>query len=163
APGEHYQYSNSGYFLLGEIVRRTTGQTLGAFLREQVFAPVGMTRTYVRDDQRVVVENQATGYEGDRTGGVRPHMSPLVIVGDGTVYSSVEDLARWLPNFTHDRVSPGLMVPAMLARGRLNDGSEIAYAGGLVWEEYRGMPLVRHGGAWVGFRSSTFRFPSEGV
>src|SRR5918999_244982 len=160
-PGSEYLYSNTGYFLLSEIVRRASGKTLAQFAQERIFGPLGMQTTHFHDDHTMIVPNRATGYAPRDSGGFAIAMSGFEQVGDGSVMTTVEDLARWDRNFYDGRVGGGTLLEAMLVPGRLTGGRTLEYAFGLVVGQYRGLRTVRHGGAWAGYRAELLRFPEQ--
>jgi CubicO group peptidase (beta-lactamase class C family) len=160
APGSTFRYDNTGYFLLGEVVSRVSGQSLAAFAHDRMFAPLGMTSTRFLDDTRQIVPERATGYAPAEKGFV-VEMSNWDQIGDGGVQTSVEDLARWESNFDSPRVGGAPLLRLMLTHGRLNDGRELAYTAGLTRDSYRGMERVVHGGAWAGYRAMLMRFPED--
>ena len=160
-PGSEYLYSNSGYFLLSEIVRRASGKTLAEFARERIFAPLGMQVTHFHDDHTMIVPNRATGYAQREGGGFEIAMSGFEQVGDGSVMTTVEELARWDRNFYEGRVGGRALLDAMHVPARLTGGRTLDYASGLVVGEYRGLRTVRHGGSWAGYRAELLRFPEQ--
>jgi CubicO group peptidase (beta-lactamase class C family) len=162
-PGEEYLYSNSGYFLLGEIVKRVAGQSLNDFAREQIFEPLGMDHTRFYDDFTMIVPDRAIGYAPREGGGYGIELYHSDLVGDGGLLSSVEDLFLWDQNFYENKLGGGgpELIDRMLTRGTLNDGKELSYAFGLELSQYRGLPIVRHGGSWAGYRSELIRFPEQ--
>src|SRR5579884_4068372 len=96
APGTQWSYSNSGYVLLGLIVAKASGKPFDDFLRERIFEPLGMNRTvaYVQGKNRV--EHRAYGYSFENGAWRDTDQSPTsATLGDGGVYSSVTDLAKW--------------------------------------------------------------------
>lgn len=158
-PGEEFLYSNSGYLLLGEIVRRVSGETLGEFAKRNIFEPLGMRSTYFHDDFTRVVPGKATGYSVAE-GTCSLSMSLFDVVGDGGVCTNLEDLARWDANFYANRLHGGRdLLRKMTEPGTLNDGRRLEYARGLFLSEYRGLKVVSHGGAWMGYRAEVMRFP----
>ena len=159
--GSEYLYSNSGYFLLSEIVRRASGKTLAEFARERIFAPLGMQVTHFHDDHTMIVPNRATGYAQRQGGGFEISMSGFEQVGDGSVMTTVEELARWDRNFYEGRVGGRALLDAMHVPARLTGGRALDYASGLVVGEYRGLRTVRHGGSWAGYRAELLRFPEQ--
>lgn len=159
-PGAEFLYSNSGYFLLAQIVERVAGQSLRAFAQENLFAPLGMRSTYFHDDHRLVVPNRATGY-ARASSGFSIAMSNWEQTGDGAVNTTVEDLLRWDQNFYDQKIGGKAMLTDFLARGRLNDGTTISYAGGLMTGTFRGLNIVSHGGSWAGYRAELVRFPDH--
>ncbi|HUX06940.1 MAG TPA: serine hydrolase domain-containing protein [Acidobacteriota bacterium] len=157
--GSEYLYSNSGFFLLSEIVKRVSGKTLAEFARENIFEPLGMNNTHFHDDCTVIVPNRATGYAPTEDGLVI-NETILDIVGDGGVFTTVEDMYLWDQNFYDNKLDNGL-IDLILTKGKLNSGEEISYAFGLVHGDYKGLKTVGHGGAFVGFRTAVLRFPDE--
>jgi CubicO group peptidase (beta-lactamase class C family) len=94
-PGEKYSYSNSGYVLLAYIIERVSGRTYEGFLRENIFAPLGMVNTGY-DDNKVVLKRRAIGYAREGIRLVRaPYLSMGIVKGAGGLYSTVDDLYLW--------------------------------------------------------------------
>jgi CubicO group peptidase (beta-lactamase class C family) len=160
-PGSQHLYSNSGYFLISQIIVRATGLTLREYAQKHIFRPLGMTHTHFHDDHKEIVANRASGYQPVRGGGFRISMTTLDMVGDGGVFTTVEDLLLWDRNFYEPRVGGDEFLRTMLRRGVLTGGDTLSYALGLGHAVYRGLPTVRHGGAWVGFRAQMIRFPDQ--
>jgi CubicO group peptidase (beta-lactamase class C family) len=161
-PNTDYLYSNSGYLLLAVIIRRVSGMSIGEFLEQEVFGPLGMKHTFVYEDRFRVVKGRATGYAPNDEGGFRiEHFFNFELGGDGQVYTSVEDLLLWDRNFYDPVVGGPEFLQQMHTRGVLNDGDTLTYAFGLGVREYRGLPSVSHGGAWGGFRAELIRFPEQ--
>jgi CubicO group peptidase (beta-lactamase class C family) len=163
-PGEEHLYSNSGYFLLSEIVERATGQSLREFARENIFGPLGMTHTHFHDDRTEVVPGRAMAYEADDEGGFRLlWYLNFDKVGSGGLLTSVEDLLLWDRAFYSDPLGGGGFVEQLLERGVLNDGTTLDYAFALEHGEHRGLWTIAHAGAFMGFRAQLLRFPDERV
>lgn len=163
-PGEEYLYSNSGYFLLAEIVRRATGRTLREFAQENIFGPLGMTHTRFHDDRAEVVPDRAMAYEPDGEDGFRLlWYLNFDKVGSGGLLTTVDDLVLWDRNFYSDALGAGGLVEQLLERGVLNDGTVLDYAFALEHGKHRGLPTVAHAGAFMGFRAQLLRFPEERV
>ncbi len=160
-PGSEYLYSNSGYFLLGQIVLRAAGKTLREFAAEEIFGPLEMRQTHFHDDHREIVPGRAVGYSPADDGGFEIDLTTLEMIGDGGVFTSVEDLARWDANFYESRVGTRATIDRMLEQGVLTDGERIDYASGLLVGDYRGLRKVSHGGAFVGYRAQLIRFPDQ--
>lgn len=162
APGINYAYSNTGYWLLGEVVRRVSGQTLRAFAHERIFAPLGMSSTHFHDDFTEIEPNRALGHALRGDGSLRLDLSFCDLVGDGGIYTTVEDLARWNAVFYASPLTGGdVLLEQMQEPGLLVDGGAIGYARGLVVGAYRGARTVSHGGSWAGYRSNLLRLPDE--
>jgi CubicO group peptidase (beta-lactamase class C family) len=160
-PGTERLYSNSGYFLLSVIVRRVTGKTLRAFAAERIFGPLGMADTHFHDDHAEIVPRRATGYSPREGGGFRIEMSNFEQTGDGSVYTTVEDLLKWDANFYDPKVGGKDLVAQLTSPGRLRDGQPLTYALGLAVDRRQGFPRVSHGGSWAGYRAELMRFPEQ--
>lgn len=88
-------------------------------------------------------------------------MTTLGMIGDGGVFTTVEDLLLWDHHFYGSRLGGGDLLEKQHTGGILNDGTELAYAAGLTVSTYRGLKMVSHGGAFVGFRADMIRFPEQ--
>lgn len=162
-PGSEYSYSNSGYFLLAEIVGSVTGMKPSDYAEKFIFEPLGMKNTHFHDNPKMVVKNRASGYmplDGD---GFKIHMTQLNMIGDGGVFTSVEDFFKWDQNFYANKLGQGTqdLIHMLLTPGRLNDGREMNYAFGLVISRYRGLRTISHGGSFVGFKAHYLQFPEH--
>jgi len=160
-PGDEYLYSNAGFWLLSQIVERATGKTLREWADAKLFEPLGMANTHYHDDPRMIVKNRASGYRPKEDGGFKIDMTPLEMVGDGGVFTTIDDLLKWDRNFDDMRVGGESVMKEMLKLEKFNDGALQNYAGGLVITRHRGLKTVQHGGAFVGFRAGMMRFPEE--
>lgn len=162
-PGTRWSYSNSGYFLLSVLVRRVTGKSLRQFADSAIFRPLGMTSTHFHDDRMFVIPQRAEGYEPKAGGGWAGHRTGYALVGDGGLYTTVEDLAKWDANFYDNRIGKGgpAFIEAITTPGTLSGNRPMNYAFGLMREEYRGLPVVSHGGSFIGFRAALTRYPTR--
>lgn len=158
--GSRYEYSNTNYFLLSVIVKRVTGQTLAEFARRRIFLPLGMKQTVYRTDYAMLIPNRAMGYGPAGSGRFKNSMSNWEQTGDGAVQISIDDAAKWDENFYHPRVGGQHMVDQLQTPGHLANGTRLHYARGLDIGEYRGLRLVSHGGAWIGYRAEFDRYPT---
>ena len=160
-PGEQYTYSNSGYLLLGVIVGRVSGKTLREFAQERIFDPLGMRHTHYHDDHTEVVHDRALGYSPADDGRTRIDVTALDMVGDGGVFTTVEDFFLWDQNFYHGEVGGPEFLELIQTPGALNDGEPLDYAFGLGVDEYRGLRTVSHAGGFAGYRAQLIRFPEQ--
>jgi hypothetical protein len=122
-----------------------------------------MNDSHIHDDRNRVVRNRATGYARLDEGGYRIDMTQLEIVGDGSVFTTLEDLAKWDDNYFSNKLGKGNqhLLDTVLARGVLNNGEEIEYAFGQMIDSYRGLRRIRHTGSFKGFRASNTMFPEH--
>jgi CubicO group peptidase (beta-lactamase class C family) len=162
-PGEQHLYSNSGYLLLAHLVERVSGMSLKAFAGKHIFGPLGMEHSHFHDDHTHVVRGRAAGYAPLEAGGFAISMTTLDMVGDGGVYTTIDDLLLWDRNFYDNRLGAGgpSLIERMITPGRLSDGSIMDYASGLNVEAFRGLKMISHGGAFVGYRADLIRFPEQ--
>jgi len=159
-PGSRFLYSNTGYVLLSILVKRVSGQSLREFANQAIFVPLGMTNSAFRDDHTMLVKNRALAYSPRAGGGWQMNVPGFDVVGDGGLFTTVEDLAKWARNFDDHTVGGDQLAALVLTRGRLNSGDSIPYAFGLSHGVYRGQPTIDHGGAYGGYRTQVLRFPA---
>jgi len=161
-PGEKYMYSNTGFTLLAIVVKRVSGMSFREFTNKNIFEPLGMKHTHFRDDHEEVIKHDALGYE--QNGPDKPFRMNLTnfdTAGATSLHTTVEDLQLWDENFYHPKVGGQALIEQMLLPGKLNSGKDQDYASGLTISQYRGLPVVGHGGADAGYRSDIERFPDQ--
>ena len=164
-PGERWNYSNSGYFLLGNIVEKVSGQEYGDFLHQTFFAPLGMADTGVyRNDKPP--SGAAVGYEyenGQFKKALDWDMSWAG--GAGAIYSTVKDLYRWNEAVFGGRVLNKENLAAafspVVTEENKNDKSADGYGYGWGISHFRGAREVSHNGGLNGFLSALIRFPEQ--
>ncbi len=162
-PGSEFLYSNSGYLLLSEIVRRAGGMSLREYAQRRLFEPFSMRQTHFHDDHRHLVANRASGYRPTSQGGFEIDMTTLEMVGDGGVYTTVGDLLIWVDRLWDGTDRSNAMLRALSTRGVLTNGDTIPYALGLRHDEHRGLQTIGHSGGFVGFRADLVRFPNQNL
>jgi CubicO group peptidase (beta-lactamase class C family) len=170
APGTKWAYSNSGYVLLGMVVEKRSGMSFGDFLGQRIFTPLAMTGTIAYERGKNEVSHRAYGYT--RTAGgwsETDQSSTSATLGDGGVYTSLDDLEKWDRALAGDTLlSAKEMEPAYTATngGPLQqpDGS-LAPLYGFGWflDPYRGHRRFSHYGETVGFRNAIQRFPDDHI
>ncbi len=162
-PGETWSYDNTGYYLLGLIVEKVSGQTYWQFLEESIFRPLGMQATR-STDPRPLVPNRASGYEWVNGGYEnRPVLGPSVAFSAGALLSTVEDLARWDSALHSNRILSQASRELMWTPVAASDGTPAALDYGFGWfvERYRRQRLVQHSGGTPGFSSAIYRYRDE--
>jgi CubicO group peptidase (beta-lactamase class C family) len=161
-PGDAYLYSNSGYFLLAQLVRRVTGRSLREFADERIFQPLGMTHTHFHDDPGHIMKKRAMSYESDGHGGYRiSYLQNFDKIGAGGLYTNLDDLRKWDENFYTHKVGGDALQKLIHTRGVLNSGDTIPYAFGNNVASYRGLRTTEHGGALMGYKAHIYRFPDQ--
>ena len=133
------------------------------YAEEKIFKPLGMTHTHFHENHAQIVKNRASGYSLEKDGSFRINMTTLGLIGDGGVFTSVDDLLQWDLNFYDNQLGKAdqKLIDSMLTPGVLNSGENCGYGFGLGISEYKGLKLVSHGGAFVGFRADMIRFPKQ--
>ena len=160
-PGDEYLYSNSGYWLLGQIVNKVSGTDMAEFAKSELFDPLGMGNTHFHNDHTKIVENRASGYEPDKNGGYQISMTNLNMIGDGGIFTTINDMKKWDDAYYDYSILSEEFWSMMTQKGILNNGDTLSYASGLRIETYKGQKTIVHGGGFVGFRSSFVRFPEQ--
>ncbi len=161
-PGTDVSYSDTGYVLLGFVINRVAGMFYGDFLQQRVFGPLGMTHTRIISD-RDIVPNRASGYEMAENGTLynQTYVSPaLNRTADGSLYSTVEDLARWDRALYGDAVLPHAQLERMWQVDAHKNGRRPLYHFGYGWENnrLRGHRVVEYDGNWQGFQAVMSRY-----
>jgi CubicO group peptidase (beta-lactamase class C family) len=162
-PGETQSYSNSGYFLLGLVVQRVTGMSVGAYAEKHLFDPLGMRRTsYHRDPERIG-ENVAIGHVAQGEGKYRrTHVAPDTRdFGFGGIYTTVEDLYQWDQSFIRNQIGGASFNTLRLTCGTLNNGDPLTYAFGLRIGTHGGCRTVGHQGGSPSYNAFFMRFPDR--
>lgn len=160
-PGSEHLYSNMGYSLLAEVVARVSGMPFGEFLHHRVFLPLGMHRTHVHSDHRMVVPGRAYSYAPLPGGGWQNAVLSYANQGATSLFTTVEDLARWIAEFEEPVVGDPALWREMTERAVLTSGDTVPYALGLSVADFRGLRTVGHGGSDAGFRTQLLHFPDQ--
>lgn len=163
APGTRSVYSNTGYFLLGQVVERVSGEKLPVFAQKRIFKPLRMDSTLYLDDYTRLLRHRASSYNPLGEGAYGLNTSNWTMTGDGAVLSTADDLAKWTRNFITPSAAVGgrTLVDQLQAAGTLSDGTPLTYRNGMTLDTYRGQPVARSFGAWAAFRSALLRFPKQ--
>lgn len=161
SPGEEFIYSNSGYWLLGQIVQKVSGETMAEYAEKNIFKPLGMTHTHFHNDHTAIVRNRASGYYPKQEGGYQISMTTLDMIGDGGIFSTIEDLKKWDDAYYSSDILNQNFWNTMTTQGTLNNGEQIDYGAGLFMGDHNGLKTISHGGAFVGFRAEMIRFPEQ--
>ncbi len=168
-PGTKWDYSNSGYAVLAMVVEKVSGQRFGDFLHARIFAPLGMNQTVAYENSKNTVPNRAYGHTHEAGAWREMDQSPTsAVLGDGGVYSSLNDLARWDRALErHTLLSEAEMKPAITpvkvgnSRVREPDGSPAQYGFGWFLNSYKDHRRMWHYGETVGFRTTVQRFVDD--
>ena len=168
-PGARGKYSNSGYVLLGLVVEMASGLPFGRFLQERIFVPLKMDRTLAYEREKNEVPDRAYGHGREHGSWRETDQSPTsATLGDGGIYSSLEDLARWddslrrMTLFSEAEMKPAL-TPVETPPGPIIGPDAILHAYGFGWflSPWKGRTRMWHYGETIGFRTAIQRFPDD--
>lgn len=161
APGEKWSYSNSGYVLLGKIIEEVSGKSWTDFLRERIFKPLNLIHTDI-DDNRTIVPGHVEGYQ--KVGDEIIH-APMVDMshpyGGGSIYSSVDDLAKWDEALYTNKLISKSSLEQCFTPVVLNNGKTAPYGFGWMVQQFLGRKEIHHGGRIYGFLSEGIWLPHE--
>jgi CubicO group peptidase (beta-lactamase class C family) len=164
APGTRYHYSNTGYSLLALVVERASGERFADFLRRRVFAPLGMAGTVALEAGRSTVPHRAYGYTVSAAGVRRTDQSNTsATLGDGGIYSSVDDLARWDRALARHTLVSAEAQRLAWTPPTLPGGERTEYGFGWFIDQDRGARRLRHHGESRGFTNAILRYPERGL
>jgi CubicO group peptidase (beta-lactamase class C family) len=162
APGEKWQYSNTGYLVLGVVVSKVSGEFYGDFLRKRVFEPLDMKTARIISEADII-PNRAAGYrflDGELKN--QEWVSPTVnTTGDGALYLSVDDLIKWDAALSTEKIFKKQSLDTMWTPAKLNDGKATNYGFGWFIETVNGHKVIHHGGAWQGFTTYIRRYVDD--
>jgi CubicO group peptidase (beta-lactamase class C family) len=179
APGTKWEYSNSGYVVLGLIVAKVSGKSFGEFLQQRIFAPLKMDHTLVFEKGKNEVVNRAYGHWKKEASFVEADQSSTSATqGDGGIYSNPEDLSKWddalrnqtllsekdfLPAITPAKLPPGAQ--AKLAEDVPDSlrGQASAYGFGWFLNLQDSHPLMWHYGDTMGFKTAILRYTRDNL
>ena len=159
APGSSYRYSNSGYALLALVVGKASGSDFASFLRQRIFLPLGMTATFAHQDGVDEVPERAYGYSQIDGHWQRTDQSTTsAVLGDGGIYSSIDDLARWDAALYDERLLRRASLQQAFSAATATPEPDVPHYG-FGWR-INGDALW-HSGESIGFRNVIVRYPKQ--
>jgi CubicO group peptidase (beta-lactamase class C family) len=162
-PGTDFSYCNSGYTLLAEIVRIVSGISLRQFLAENVFLPFGMKDTFINDERGRIIPGRARSFAKNKDGTWRNMVLNYQWWGPTSLQSTPSDLTLWGCNLLDPPAELAAAFKSLCTPGRLRDGRELAYGGGLQINSVLGTGAFFHGGVDAAFRTHVLHIPSEQI
>jgi CubicO group peptidase (beta-lactamase class C family) len=161
-PGDQFQYSNTGYFLLARIVSRVTNTSFREWMQENIFRPLEMNHTHFSDNYKDIIINRAVSYRkiDDRYGNCPSNLEGC---GSSSLFSTMDDMIKWVQNFAKKKVGNENVWQMVFKKGKLNDGKEINYGFGFSIGKDGDLTYYEHGGSWCGFLSQVRYYPQRNV
>jgi len=162
APGQKWEYSNTGYFALAEIIRKVSGQSWGDFVAARIFKPLGMQATRTTPTSATEkIAGYAQGYVDNDT--LRDAPQWVALRPSGAFLSTVRDLAKWDAALRTESILTESTRRQMWTPVTLNDGATYPYGFGWMMATVKGHRLIHHPGGMPGFRSDIMRFVDDGL
>ena len=158
APGAEFNYNNSAYILLAELVERLTEKKFPQWMKENVFGPLDMNDSYVRSDPSEIIPGASQGYSNGENGLVESG-DLHAAYGAGGIYTTPNDLAKWLRNFNDPKLGGAELIEKLVNPGLLNKGDTMQYAQGIGVSEYKGLKRYAHNGADIAHRAGMVYYP----
>ncbi|MEO6390658.1 MAG: serine hydrolase domain-containing protein [Pyrinomonadaceae bacterium] len=161
--GSKFNYSNTGYFLLGLVIEKASGKLYGEFVQQRIFQPLGMTATRF-NDIHAIVKNRAAGYSWD--GKVLQNAdfaSPTQPFSAGGLISTITDMIKWDAALNSDKILPKAVLESMWTATKLTDGSETGYGFGWGVQTKKGHRVISHSGGIDGFSTDIQRLVDDQV
>ena len=163
-PGTHYRYSNTGYALLAMIVEEKSGLIFSEFLEENIFSPLEMNNSVAHQEGISNIINRAYGYSQGNDGyNLDDQSLTSAVLGDGGIYTSLNDMFRWDQSLYTDSLVPYEILIEAFTSGELSNGEKIGYGFGWRVDSYFYRDRVHHTGSTRGFRNVFMRFPDQHI
>jgi CubicO group peptidase (beta-lactamase class C family) len=159
-PGDEFEYCNSGFILLAEIVKRVSGQSFAKFTKERIFSPLKMKNSLFLDNPEIIVKNSAYSYYKPDSINYKSNLNHS-FVGSTGLNTTVEDLSLWALNFEKQTIGNNTIFNKMKEKSQLNNGEIIPYALGQETKIYKGLNVIFHGGGIAGYGSYLLRIPEH--
>ena len=157
-PGAEFNYNNSAFSLATIVVERVTGRPFSEWMREEVFLPLGMTRTWVRANPGQVIPGRSSGYIPGE-GGFREVRDLYGSAGAGGIYTTPGDVAKWLRNFKTGELGGPAVIRELTTSFVLTSGKPSNYGYGVFLDSTRGLRRWQHGGNDVAHSSTFVYYP----
>ncbi len=162
-PGEKFQYSNSGYVLLGFIIELVSGETYEAFIQKNIFEKAGMSNSRYASD-RALISGRAYGYQKKEYGYVnKTSISFNIPFASGALMSTAADMLNWQNALNQNLLVRNETLKKAFTKYSLNNGEEFTYGYGWHLKEINGTPIREHGGSIFGFKTMGVYIPEKDI
>jgi CubicO group peptidase (beta-lactamase class C family) len=157
-PGAEFNYNNSAFSLATMVVARVTGRPFAEWMRDEVFLPLGMTKTWVRADPGQIIHGRSIGYIAGE-GGFREVRDLHASQGAGGINTTPGDIAKWFRNLKTGELGGPEVIKELTTSFVLNDGKPTNYGKGVFLDTNRGLRRWQHGGNDVAHSSTLVYYP----
>ncbi|MHB0756574.1 serine hydrolase domain-containing protein [Polaribacter sp. M15] len=159
-PGEYFQYTNSNYILLADIIAKVSGKSFADFMQEDVFEPFGMENTIKKTSTYTIIKNRAIGYVEDEGDFYKTHLHAFIYNGDGQVLTTPRDMFKWYRGLQKVKNKHPELYKKMNTKAKLNNGNSIDYGLGVEFETHNNYQAFGFDGMILGgFVSKYLYFP----
>ena len=159
--GTIYQYGNSGFILLAEILKRVYDKPFPLLIKEKIFEPLDMTQTSVIDNPRTIARNKALAYTKNGESYVE-HPNRQMECGSSNIHTTLDDMMKWAINFQDPKIGTQNQINRLMAKTiTISRDSDLGYGLGLLTETYKGLVTVFHGGGTAGYRAYILHVPKH--
>jgi CubicO group peptidase (beta-lactamase class C family) len=162
APGDKFEYNNTGYLLLALIVEKVSGQSFPAYMQKNIFKPLGMSHSLIWDETKPKVDHLAISYApSDQSFKGIDYVSDKFLYGPKGVITTTEDLLKWNEALDSEKLVKAATLQMAYMPMKLNDGSESPYGFGWGISKDDGLPILEHNGGYLGYRTDLRRYPTQ--
>ena len=159
-PGEQFEYNNTGFVLLAEIIARQSGVSFQQALEDYIFTPLGMDNTIAESSPNQLIKNKSESYVATPSGYQR-NDNNIMSNGSSGIRTTIKDLTTWAQFFHTDLLDSQSTFLQMVKKSTLNSGEHIPYGLGLETKTYRGTRIIFHGGGTAGHRAYVLHIPDH--
>lgn len=160
SPGEKFKYSNTAYVLLAMLIEKISQEKFSEFLNKNIFKPLKMNNTFLFTEDKPIIPRRVYGYEFKEEK-YCCNDYPILTYGDGSIYSSVEDLMLWSESFDKGTLFSKEIVEKIFSKSPLNDGTLGKYGFGWMVYEKNNKKIVFHAGNMSGFNNIIVKVPED--
>ncbi|MEJ5994664.1 serine hydrolase domain-containing protein [Pedobacter sp. Du54] len=162
-PGEKFEYNNSGYVILGQIIELTSGETYENYIKKNIFEKLKMTNSRYANDREIIV-NRAYGYQKKESGYVnKTKISFTIPFSSGSLMSTTEDMLKWQNALNQNLLLREKTIKKAFTKYQLNNGEEFTYGYGWHLKEIDGIAVREHGGSIFGFKTMAVYIPGKDI
>jgi len=163
APGEKFDYNNSGYVILGQVIELISGETYENYIRKHIFNKIGMDNSRYASDLAVII-NRAYGYQKKEAGYVnKSKISFTIPYASGSLMSTLADMLKWQNAINSNLILKPETIKKAFTKYRLNNGETFTYGYGWHLKEINGFAAREHGGSIFGFKTMAVYIPTADI
>lgn len=163
APGERFDYNNSGYVVLGQIIELVSAETYENYIKKNIFEKIQMNHSRYASDVALII-NRAYGYSKKEFGYVnKSRISFSIPFSSGSLMSTVDDLLKWQNALNQNLLLSAKTTKKVFSTYKLNNGEDFTYGYGWHIKEIDATLTREHGGSVFGFKTMGVYIPIEDI